>query len=172
MCVCVRERREDERDFISSYGSNHFMPCDIYLAQLRGNSEEGKITHSVSRADRTILVWDLRTFCPTHLHQAPAADLWHVVKWLVFLSWESPQICCTTNFKAKAFNPFQDSRIPHAQLNKFTQGEKIFRKGQMGKIKFACTEPSACRAEREKPEAGTHNNLLSMCIIFSVGKLK
>lgn len=53
-----------------------------------------------------------------------------------------------------------------------SQGQKILRKGQIAKSSLPAQNLQACKAEREKAEAGAHNNLLSMCIIFSVGKLK
>lgn len=52
------------------------------------------------------------------------------------------------------------------------KGKKIFEKGQMAKQSLTAQHLQACEPEREKSEAGAHNNLLPMCIIFSVGKLK
>ena len=132
VCVCVKRGWEGVCLFVCLFiylfiywgGSQlhalRYLSCPTQRQAIR-NSEEGKIMHSMSFTDQNLLVGDPRTLCPTHFHQAPEASLWRAVKWLVFLSWDSPQICCTTSFKAKALCPCQDSRIRHAQLNSFTQ---------------------------------------------------
>lgn len=52
------------------------------------------------------------------------------------------------------------------------KGKKLFEKGQMAKPSLPAQHLEVCEAEREKSDAGAPNNLLPVCIVFSVGKLK
>lgn len=55
-------------------------------------------------------------------------------------------------------------RIPEAKGRKFLEKTRS--------AKSSLSAQNLQPAKQKKPEAGAHNSVLSMCIIFSVGKLK
>ena len=161
VCVCVYVKRMRGIFFLFTV---EITSCLLFIS----TAEEGKIMAQCEPRGQNSSGLRPQNLLPHPLPPGPQRQVCDMWSSDLFSSAET--VCCTTSPKAKACCPFQDPRIPHAQLNQFTRmipeakSRKVLEKARW--TKSSSPAQNLQPVEQKKSEARAHSNLLSMCIIF------